>query len=139
MKVKVLEAMASGVPVVTTPAGAEGIEPTDGVVVLEEPAALAFAAAELLTDEKARPRAWVVQLVSDFERRYAPMPATEPIVELYRRMARRARRGAAGFDHSKRARRKTRRLELALDVVGEAPTATMIVGVQVDVLAAQIL
>ena len=38
MKVKVLEAMASGVPVVTTPPGAEGIEPTDGVFVLERAA-----------------------------------------------------------------------------------------------------
>ena len=50
MKVKVLEAMASGVPVVTTPAGAEGIEPSDGVVVLEQPAELAAAAVELLND-----------------------------------------------------------------------------------------
>jgi glycosyltransferase involved in cell wall biosynthesis len=86
MKVKVLEAMASGVPVVTTPAGAEGIEPTDGVVVLEEPAALASAAAELLTDEKAR-RERGSAARADFERRYAPRPATEPFVELYRRMA----------------------------------------------------
>jgi len=37
MKVKTLEAIASGVPVVTTPAGAEGIEPSDGVIVETEP------------------------------------------------------------------------------------------------------
>jgi len=85
MKVKVLEAMASGVPVVTTPAGAEGIEPSDGVVVLEQPGALAAAAVELLTDAKARrERGFAAR--RDFERRYAPRPATEPLVELYRRM-----------------------------------------------------
>ena len=87
MKVKVLEAMASGVPVVTTPAGAEGIEPTDGVVVLERPDALAAAAVELLSDEQAR-RERGTAARADFTRRYAPRPATEPLVELYRRMAR---------------------------------------------------
>ena len=92
MKVKVLEAMASGVPVVTTPAGAEGIEPSDGVVVLEEPAELAAAAVELLTTRGA-PGARAGR-AGDFERRYAPGPATEPLVELYRRMARLARRAA---------------------------------------------
>jgi len=85
MKVKVLEALASGVPVVTTPAGAEGIEPCDGVVVHEEPAALAAAAAELLTDAQAR-RERGAAARAEFERRFAPGPATEPLVELYRRM-----------------------------------------------------
>ena len=87
MKVKVLEAMVSGVPVVTTPAGAEGIEPSDGVVVLEQPAELAAAAVELLNDPRAR-RERGSAARADFERRYAPGPATEPLVELYRRMAR---------------------------------------------------
>ena len=86
MKVKVLEAMASGVPVVTTPAGAEGIEPSDGVIVLEEPAELAAAAVELLTDPQARQERGS-SARADFERLYAPGPATEPLVELYRRMA----------------------------------------------------
>jgi glycosyltransferase involved in cell wall biosynthesis len=86
MKVKVLEALASGVPVVTTPAGAEGIEPSDGVVVLEEPQALAAAAAELLVDEAARKERGAAAR-ADFERRFAPGPATEPLVELYRRLA----------------------------------------------------
>jgi glycosyltransferase involved in cell wall biosynthesis len=85
MKVKVLEAMASGVPVVTTPSGAEGIEPTDGVVVLERPRDLAAAAVELLTDSGVR-RERGSAARADFERRYAPAPATEPIAELYRRM-----------------------------------------------------
>jgi glycosyltransferase involved in cell wall biosynthesis len=87
MKVKVLEAMASGVPVVTTPAGAEGIEASDGVVVLEQPGQLAAAAVELLNDPRAR-RERGSAARADFERRYAPGPATEPLVELYRRMAR---------------------------------------------------
>jgi glycosyltransferase involved in cell wall biosynthesis len=87
MKVKVLEALASGVPVVTTPAGAEGIAPSDGVVVHTEPEALAAAAVELLTDGAAR-RERGAAARATFEARYSPGPATEPLVELYRRMAR---------------------------------------------------
>jgi glycosyltransferase involved in cell wall biosynthesis len=94
MKVKVLEAMASGVPVVTTPAGAEGIDPSDGVVVHTEPDALAAATAELLADEDAR-RQRGAAARADFESRYAPEPATEPIVELYARMRERAGRTAS--------------------------------------------
>lgn len=86
MKVKVLEAMASGVPVVTTPAGAEGIGPSDGVVVHERPDQLAASATELLNDAQAR-RERGAAARADFERRYSPGPATEPLVELYRRMA----------------------------------------------------
>jgi glycosyltransferase involved in cell wall biosynthesis len=85
MKVKTLEAMASGVPVVTTAAGAEGIEPSDGVVVHERPEELAAAAAELLADPQARRERGAAGR-TDFERHYAPRPATEPLVELYRRM-----------------------------------------------------
>jgi glycosyl transferase family 1 len=86
MKVKTLEAIASGVPVVTTPAGAEGIEPSDGVVVETEPRALAAAAAELLRDEQARKERGTAARKT-FEERYSPGPATEPLVELYRRLA----------------------------------------------------
>jgi glycosyltransferase involved in cell wall biosynthesis len=85
MKVKTLEAMASGVPVVTTPAGAEGIEPSDGVIVETEPDRLAAAATELLTDEAAR-RERGAAARADFERNYSPGPATAPLVELYDRM-----------------------------------------------------
>ncbi|MFL5920693.1 MAG: glycosyltransferase family 4 protein [Gaiellaceae bacterium] len=86
MKVKVLEAMASGVPVVTTAAGAEGIEPSDGVIVHERPEQLAAATAELLDDARAR-RELGAAARADFVRRYSPRPATEPLIELYRRMA----------------------------------------------------
>ena len=85
MKVKTLEAMASGVPVVTTPAGAEGIEASDGVIVEAEPERLAAAARELLTDEAAR-RERGAAAREDFERRYSPAPATKALVELLERM-----------------------------------------------------
>jgi polysaccharide biosynthesis protein PslH len=85
MKVKVLEAIASGVPVVTTPPGAEGIEPNDGVVVESEPHRLADAAAALLRDEGERRKRGAAARAT-FERLYTPAPATEPIVELYSRM-----------------------------------------------------
>ena len=56
-KVKVLEAMASGVPVVTTSVGAEGIEPNDGVVVADDPEGLVRAAIHA-NEASAAPPAW---------------------------------------------------------------------------------
>lgn len=88
MKVKVLESIASGVPVVTTPAGAEGIDGDEGVVVESEDDRLAEAAARILADEAER-RERGSAASAAFERRYSPRPATEPLVELYRRMAER--------------------------------------------------
>ena len=85
MKVKVLEAMASGVPVVTTPAGAEGIEPSEGVIVETEPDRLAAAATDLLTDVRARSERGAAAR-ADFERHYSPGPATAPLLDLYERM-----------------------------------------------------
>jgi glycosyltransferase involved in cell wall biosynthesis len=87
VKVKVLEAIASGIPVVTTAAGAEGIEAEGGVLVEEDDARLAEAAASILTDDAERRRRGDLAR-SAFELRYAPGPATEPLVALYRRMAR---------------------------------------------------
>jgi glycosyltransferase involved in cell wall biosynthesis len=82
----VLESLASGVPVVTTPAGAEGIGPSAGVSVHTEPEALAAAASELLSDEDVRQERGAAAR-AEFERRFTPSPATEPLVELYGRMA----------------------------------------------------
>jgi polysaccharide biosynthesis protein PslH len=86
MKVKTLEALASGVPVVTTAAGAEGIAPSDGVVVSEDPAELARAAAALLEDEGERAQRGAAAAFT-FAERYSPAPATRPLVELYARLA----------------------------------------------------
>jgi glycosyltransferase involved in cell wall biosynthesis len=85
MKVKVLEAIASGVPVVTTEAGAEGIEPNDGVAVESDDEALARATVQLLRDEPERRQRGAAARAT-FELRYSPAPATTPLVELYRLM-----------------------------------------------------
>jgi glycosyltransferase involved in cell wall biosynthesis len=55
IKVKVLTALAHGLPVVTTPVGAEGIPAEDGaeIAVAETPDAFAAALARLLTDGEA--------------------------------------------------------------------------------------
>jgi glycosyltransferase involved in cell wall biosynthesis len=85
MKLKVLEAIASGVPVVTTHAGAEGIERGDGVVVEDDQERLVEAAAELLRDPEARRQRGAAARAT-FQRLYAPEPATAPLVDLYGRM-----------------------------------------------------
>jgi glycosyltransferase involved in cell wall biosynthesis len=86
MKVKVVEAMACGVPVVTTPVGAEGIDADGGVIVEDDDRALAVEAAAILSDETERQqRGSAVRHA--FELRYAPAPAAEPVADLYKRMA----------------------------------------------------
>lgn len=85
MKVKVLEAIASGIPVVTTSAGTEGIDAGDSIVVEAEDERLAISAARILGDEaERRQRGSIARRM--FELRYAPKPATKPLVDLYRRM-----------------------------------------------------
>jgi glycosyltransferase involved in cell wall biosynthesis len=84
-KVKTLESMAVGLPVITTPAGAEGIAPNDGVHVCRDDAALVERAAALLVDEgERRARGAAARLA--FERDHTPARAALPLVELYRRM-----------------------------------------------------
>ena len=86
MKVKVLESMASGVPVVTTAAGAEGVEPNGGVIVEAGDEELSAATARLLVDPvERRERGDMAR--ATFERLYSPKPATEPLLELYKRLA----------------------------------------------------
>lgn len=86
MKVKVLEAIAAGVPVVTTPAGAEGIEAPGGVFVHTGADDLAASTAALLQDADRRREAGAAARAA-FEQRYAPEAATAPLAELYRRLA----------------------------------------------------
>lgn len=86
MKVKVLEAMASGVPVVTTRIGAEGIAPNDGVVVAGAGSELDRAAAQILRDPDEQRQRGEAALAC-FAERYAPRPATEPLLALYATIA----------------------------------------------------
>jgi glycosyltransferase involved in cell wall biosynthesis len=86
MKVKVLEALATGVPVVTTHAGAEGIVANDGVVIAEDDGAIVRAAVSLLRDEAERVKRGAAARKT-FETHYTPEVATRPLVKLYAAMA----------------------------------------------------
>jgi glycosyltransferase involved in cell wall biosynthesis len=86
MKVKVLESIASGLPVVTTSAGAEGIDGGSGVVIESTAEALAASTVRILRDQdERRERGRAAR--ETFLRLYSPVPATAPLVKLYRRMA----------------------------------------------------
>jgi glycosyltransferase involved in cell wall biosynthesis len=85
VKVKTLESLAVGVPVVTTPFGAEGIDGGDGVVVAQESEELAAAAVSILRDQAERRQRGAAARAA-FEARYTPFPATQPLADLYRRM-----------------------------------------------------
>jgi polysaccharide biosynthesis protein PslH len=87
IKVKVLESIAVGLPVVTTPPGAEGILAGDGVVIENDDEGLAEAAVRILRDPSERRERGAAARAA-FERRHAPGPATEPLVDLYQGMAR---------------------------------------------------
>ncbi len=83
VKVKTLESVACGVPIVTTPFGAEGVDGGDGIVVETEMRALASAAASILNDGNERRERGAAGRAA-FEARYSPLPATAHLVELYR-------------------------------------------------------
>lgn len=85
MKVKVLEAMACGVPVVTTALGAEGIASNPGVVVARTDEELARVTADILRDPMERQQRGR-EAREAFHRFYAPEPAVAPLADLYRRM-----------------------------------------------------
>lgn len=85
MKMKVLESLAVGLPVVTTPAGSEGIAGGDGIIVESDDRRMAEATARLLLDADERKRRGAAAREA-FDRSHAPSPATEPVVDLYRRM-----------------------------------------------------
>jgi glycosyltransferase involved in cell wall biosynthesis len=84
-KIKVLEALALGVPVVTTPNGAEGLGSSKGVVIETEDRSLAAATITLLKDAQARGLAG--KAASETFRDYhTPELAAVPVIELYERM-----------------------------------------------------
>ncbi len=84
-KIKVLEALAVGLPIVTTPDGAEGIQGRGGMVVETSDGRLAGAAVELLGDAAAR-RAAGEAARRTFDDHHAPAPAARPVLALYERM-----------------------------------------------------
>ena len=85
-KVKVLEALASGLPVVTNATGAEGIASNDGVVVVEDDEALARAAISILRDPEERRERGAAGLRA-FQDGHTPRVAAGLLFELYSRMA----------------------------------------------------
>jgi glycosyltransferase involved in cell wall biosynthesis len=84
-KVKVLEALALGVPVVTTPEGAEGLLAHGGVTVTDDDALLAASTAALFEDPQAR-RAAGAAAHQNFIQHHSPLPAATPVADLYERM-----------------------------------------------------
>lgn len=86
-KIKVLEALALGVPVVTTPDGAEGLGGGAGVIVEHDDSAIATATAKLLTDEAAR-RAAGADARRTFMEHHSPAVAAARTIDLYEHMAR---------------------------------------------------
>lgn len=81
-KVKVLESMALGVPVVTTPEGAEGLGGLGGVAVETDDRRLADALVALLDDPAAR-RVAGEEAYRTFCEHHSPHVAIVPVVELY--------------------------------------------------------
>lgn len=84
-KVKVLEALALGIPVVSTPAGAEGLGGSEGLTVESEDSKLATATVRLIEDGAARAAA-ADAAYRTFLTHHTPQPAAQPVVELYERI-----------------------------------------------------
>jgi glycosyltransferase involved in cell wall biosynthesis len=84
-KVKVLEALACGVPVVCTPPGAEGLEPTDGLLVAGDTDTIATHLCRLLRDPAERRQRGAAGRAS-IAQRHGPVAATASLVPLYERM-----------------------------------------------------
>lgn len=89
IKIKILTALAYGLPVVTTPVGAEGIPARDGaeIIVAEKAAAFADAVVRLLTDGE-RWRELSAGGRRFAEREVSPAARDAEIAELYEELAR---------------------------------------------------
>ena len=76
MRVKILDALARGMPIVTTSVGCEGIEVTSGthVLIADSPAAFAAAVVRTLTDDA------LVTALSTASRRLAEVRYDEAVV-----------------------------------------------------------
>jgi len=85
LKVKVLEALALGIPVVTTPDGAEGLGGGGGVTVESDDRRIVEATVALLDDPDARRDAGEAARRT-FVDHHTPAVAARPVVALYERM-----------------------------------------------------
>ncbi len=85
LKVKVLEALALGIPVVTTPDGAEGLGAQGGVVVESEDGRIVDATVELLGDPEAR-HCLGDAAYRTYSDHHTPAVAARPVLDLYERM-----------------------------------------------------
>jgi hypothetical protein len=86
-KIKVLESMLLGLPVVTTPPGAEGIDGPQSLIVETDDGALAGATCALLEDGEAR-RQTGEAIRRQFDAHHAPAEAAAAVVEVYEQMTR---------------------------------------------------
>ncbi len=86
-KIKVLESILLGVPVVTTPSGAEGIAGTGGVIVEHDDQSLARAACTLL-DDATRRRRMGEAAVAQFQAHHSPEVVAAQVISVYEQMLR---------------------------------------------------
>jgi glycosyltransferase involved in cell wall biosynthesis len=85
MKVKVLESLALGLPVVSTPDGAEGLIDRGGVFVETDDQRIADAALALIEDAELRAAAGA-RAHENFMRHHTPTAVAATVAELYERM-----------------------------------------------------
>jgi glycosyltransferase involved in cell wall biosynthesis len=84
-RIKILEAFAHGVPVVTTPLGAEGIAAVDGEHLLLAEDALGFARACLgVKETPALGAALAARAAALLDRRYSPAQVDAAVTQAYR-------------------------------------------------------
>ena len=86
MRVKILEAMARGLPVVSTSIGVEGLPVRDGeqLLVADDPELFSRLVAELLADPDRRRELGAA--AREFSRRYDWRVCLEPVVDAYRQL-----------------------------------------------------